>query len=103
MDGTARILHPQGELLLPACSPYDLELLLDHVHWYAWRYGGVRVELEDDEWLVTARSAEGAARCSSCRERLTDLLFTNGSRQPLCQRCSLGLLRSSAGPHRLTA
>jgi hypothetical protein len=94
MRGIARIFYPDGELMVPAQTPYDVEILLDHAHWYATRYGGVRLELEQDVWSVIPDITEDPAVCSLCDVRLTTVLFVNGAHERLCRRCAQNKLHS---------
>ena len=69
MSGLARISYPDGELMLPAGTAYELDVLWDHVQWYTRRHGGLRVELEPNEWFVTKRTGNNPNACSRCHNR----------------------------------
>lgn len=86
MKGVARISHPNGGMILPAKSPYDLELVIEHVDLYAKRHGRVHLELNRRDWLVTMRNGELPGVCTACDQRLDSLTYANGVGR-LCGRC----------------
>ena len=75
-------------MFLPSDSPYEIEILLDHVDWYAKRHGQVLLEIDRYEWIVRAPRDETPEACSVCHTRLTSLTFVNGSRVRLCTSCA---------------
>ena len=89
VDGMARILHPDGgELILPAYTDYDVELLVEYAEWCAHRYGKVCLELASRIWLIDALSGRTAA-CTGCHERRALLCFNGGVGELwLCTRCA---------------
>ena len=82
----ARIVFPGGTLLVPAISPYEWELVFEHVELAAKVYGSVRLELEREEVLVTGHAADSAPVCVACRRRRGGLTYTIGPRT-LCALC----------------
>jgi hypothetical protein len=86
MKGVARISHPNGGLILPAKSPYEIELVIEHVGLHAKRHGRVRLELNRRDWLVTVCNGGPPGRCTGCAQRIETLTYANGSGQ-LCARC----------------
>jgi hypothetical protein len=96
MGGLARIVCPDGELMVPAWTAYDVEVLLDHVQWYARRYSGVHMRLESSAWwFVMSCVNQDPMPCSLCRSRVPDLIFVNGSHMQLCSRCAKSQLEAS--------
>jgi hypothetical protein len=82
----ARIRFAGGMLMLPSRTPYDIEILLENLEWYATRYGGVRLELDRHHWGVE-RGAEDGEVCARCRRGRAELTFVNGTRVPVCRGC----------------
>jgi hypothetical protein len=88
MKGVARISFHGGALFVPVKTPYDREVLFEHLDLYAKRHGTVRVELNRREWLVSSRSdAENAPSCTECDRRLEALTYALGGRT-LCGFCA---------------
>ncbi len=91
MKGVARIAFPGGALFIPVKTPYERELLFEHVALYAKRHGRVRVELNRKECVVSV-SLEPVQRCSLCQRRLDSLTYALGGRS-LCGQCARRDLR----------
>lgn len=87
MKGVARISFHGGALFLPVKTPYDREVLFEHLDLYAKRHGAVRVELNRREWTVTRSNGEAIPQCSLCSRRLDALSFALGGRT-LCALCA---------------
>ena len=84
--GTARILFEGRSFVLPASSPYDLELLLDHSRYLASRHGGVKIQLSGQTWLVSPAQKEPAPVCADCGEIEASEFRCSGI--SLCESCS---------------
>lgn len=87
MKGVARISFHGGALFLPVKTPYDREVLFEHLDLYAKRHGSVRVELNRREWMVTRSNGGEPPACSLCSRRLDVLAFALGGRT-LCGFCA---------------
>jgi len=85
MRGVARISFQGGGLFLPAKTPYERELLFEHVNEYTKRHGQVRLDFSRKEWLVRLK-ASPAEICAACRQPLENLAYTRGDRT-LCGQC----------------
>ena len=87
MKGVARIFFHGGALFLPARTPYDRELLFEHLDLYAKRHGSIRVELDRREWTVKRSDVAKPPVCATCARRLDNLTYALGGRN-LCGFCA---------------
>ena len=87
MKGVARISFHGGALFVPAKTPYEREVLFEHLDLYAKRHGIVRVELNRHEWTVCRREGDKLLLCSDCSRRLDSLSYALGGRT-LCAFCA---------------
>jgi len=69
-----------------ARTPYDREVLLEHVDQYSSRHGTIELELDRQRWRVTLASAEAQA-CTECHHQLDNLTYWFGDNR-LCGRCA---------------
>jgi hypothetical protein len=92
MKGVARISFQGGALFIPVKTPYERELLFEHVDLYTKRHGQVRIEFNRREWVVSAVNGEQLMRCSACGRRLDALTYAMGGRT-LCAPCARRDLR----------
>jgi hypothetical protein len=86
MKGVARISFQGGALFVPVKTPYDREVLFEHLDLYAKRHGTVRVELNSRNWTVKA-AGDSARVCEVCEKRLDVLTYLLGGRV-LCGFCA---------------
>ena len=91
MKGVARISFDGGGLFLPAKTPYEREVLFEHVDRYAKRHGRVCVELNRREWNVSVSNSQ-PGRCTACERPLDHLTYALGGRS-LCLSCARRELR----------
>ncbi|GIW41697.1 MAG: hypothetical protein KatS3mg076_2274 [Candidatus Binatia bacterium] len=91
MKGVARISFRGGALFVPVKTPYERELLFEHLDLYARRHGRVRLELNRKEWEVTLANGH-AEQCTSCKRRLDTLTYALGNRR-ICAQCAKRDLR----------
>ena len=91
MKGVARISFQGGGLFLPVKTPYEREVLFEHVDRYAKRHGRVRVELNRREWNVHLSNGH-PERCGVCNRGLDNLTYALGGRS-LCIVCARRELR----------
>ena len=85
--GMTRIVFPEGELMLPDQTPYDLEVVLGEARWYAMRHGQVLLHLRQHTWLVRAMNGRGPLRCVGCAA-VASVVFDDGSGTVMCLRCA---------------
>src|SRR5262245_22850976 len=86
MKGVARISFDGGVVFLPARTPYEQEMLFDHLEQAARRFGDVSVELDRQNWHIDFSSALPRETCTECGRTLDMLKYTLG-RDVLCARC----------------
>ena len=87
MKGVARISFQGGALFVPVKTPYDREVLFEHLDLYAKRHGMVRVELNRREWTVFKTNGAEVPVCEVCDRRLDALTYALGGRT-LCAFCA---------------
>jgi len=87
VKGVARISFQGGALFVPVKTPYDREVLFEHVDLYAKRHGTVRVELNRREWRVSKSEGDTPPTCADCNRRLDSLTYALGGRN-LCAFCA---------------
>jgi hypothetical protein len=85
MKGVARISFHGGGLLLPAKTPYERELLFEHITDCTKRHGQVRLEFNRREWFVRLNTSP-ADVCTACRQPLEKVTYTIGEHR-LCGQC----------------
>ena len=87
MTGIAQIVSRDGGLILPLRTPYDRQLVFEHVADYTKRHGCVRLTFGRSEWTV-ALANERSGVCTRCRERPDKLAYMKGERT-LCHPCAV--------------
>lgn len=97
MKSVARISHRNGGVLLPAETPYDLQLVDEYLIRYARRYGPVRFELSGRQWTVSPHMGQPATECMSCQEPIAALSCSDG-RQIVCRSCCMGERKKRSRP-----
>jgi hypothetical protein len=66
MKGIAHVSFQGGGLILPAHTPYDRELLFEHVEASAKQHGGVRLDWRHQHWTVSVSNGQREV-CAACR------------------------------------
>jgi hypothetical protein len=89
----ARIQMDGGALLLPARTPYEREVVLDHVRHRLRLYGFVHLEMNGRRCKVEPVAPAAGARCASCTRRVGTLACRIAA-QMLCIDCALAPARS---------
>jgi hypothetical protein len=92
----ARIRMDGGALLLPARTPYEREVVLDHVRHRLRSHGFVHLEMNGWSRRIERVSASGGALCAACAQRIGGLACRLGA-QMLCVDCALAPARSLRG------
>lgn len=88
--GVARISVPGGCFVMPSATPYERELLWQHVEASAKRYGHASVRLDRRDWTVGVGGA--MEPCSACSRPTQALWCVHGS-QRVCSACARRELR----------
>jgi len=88
MKGMAMLSYRGGLTMLPADTPYDLQLLDDQLGSIVRRTGRAQLELNGRQWVVTkAANWEGASSCVTCHLRLRGILYSR-RKMTLCPNCA---------------
>jgi hypothetical protein len=87
MPETARICSEGSILSVPVSTPYEREILCEHVQLSLRRHSQVRLELDERAWLVSRDTNGAGEQCGACEEPLLDLRCAVDS-LVLCLRCA---------------
>jgi hypothetical protein len=91
MKGVAHISFEGGGSFLPAQTPYERELLIEHVEVSARGRGSVGLDLNGRRWTVSSKNGHGEA-CASC-DRWPEKLTFRFDGQTLCGQCARRVLQ----------
>ncbi len=96
-NGVAHVSFPGGGLFLPARTPYDRQMLVEHVVERAQAKGRVQVLIDDRRWMVSLSRGDLAFRCARCGMFSDPACHcaTVGS-EAFCAKCALGLGKQPA-------
>ncbi len=87
--GIAHVSFVGGGIFLPARSPYDRQLLAEHVQSRVHAKGQVQVLIDDQRWMVHRRPSSGFAGCSHCGSSINSACYLGaGSGRPYCLTCA---------------
>lgn len=89
----ARIQMDGGALLLPARTPYEREVVLDHVRHRLRLYGFVHLEMNGRRCRIEAIAHTAGTACAGCTRRVGTLACRFGA-QMFCIDCALAPARS---------
>jgi hypothetical protein len=89
MTETACIYFPGGKLLLPARTPYEREVIVDHVRHRLRRDGFVRLERSGRASRIVAVADAMGERCRLCGASAGNAACRRGGRL-LCVSCAVG-------------
>ena len=109
---SAQILSGTGALILPADSPYDRQLLIEHVLSRARRTQHVQVRVDRTTWLIEPPTSQPSAVCGGCTQRIGQVRVSPPAQHGSLLRCvcpgastphgglALALARSDRSPRR---
>jgi hypothetical protein len=86
MEDVAHISFEGGGLVIPIHTPYERQLLVEHVELSTKRYGSVRLEMNRRNWSVSINDGPGEM-CSSCARQADELTYRSNGKS-LCRRCA---------------
>jgi hypothetical protein len=86
MRSVAHISFEGGGLIVPAQTPYERELLFEHLEISAKRHGCVRLDVNRAHWTISLRDGDQEA-CALCRRGLGSLIYRFED-QTLCGQCA---------------
>jgi hypothetical protein len=87
-EGIAHVSFAGGGMFLPARSPYDRQVLTDHVVDRVRSKGSVQVLLDTQRWLVQLLRAGRTARCEKCNSVVDCICYTSREDAACCIRCA---------------
>jgi hypothetical protein len=87
---TAHITYAGGGLVLPAHTPYDRQLLREHVLNRVRREEKVRITVGGMSWVVERPSKDHPIGCDGCkRQLLVAALHSSGTDATYCATCAI--------------
>jgi hypothetical protein len=89
LDGIAHVSFPGGGMFLPARSPYDRQLLVEHVADRARSEKHVQVLVDDRRWIVNLNHESAPVICSRCQGALLLSCHSLGVGDAYCVKCAL--------------
>ncbi len=86
MNGVAHISFKGGGLIVPVETPYERELLFEHVEVSTKRHGGVRLRLNSRLWTISLSNGHPEV-CGACRQSMDTLTYRFDG-ESRCARCA---------------
>jgi hypothetical protein len=90
MKNVAHISFEGGGFIIPAHTPYEREMLVEHLEVSTKRHGRIRLDINRRRWTISVNDGAGEV-CTSCT-RPADHLTYRFDRQSLCRRCARRVL-----------
>ena len=88
MKGIAYVsFHQGGGLIAPAHTPYERELLFEHVEASAKQHGGVRLDWRHQHWTVSLSNGQREV-CAACRRAVDNQMTYRFDGRILCAYCA---------------
>ncbi len=90
-NGVAHISFVGGGVFLPARSPYDRQMLAEHIGERVQAKGQVQVLMGDRRWIIHRNRGPLAARCARCGMAAATACYTRGREEICyCVPCAFG-------------
>ncbi len=90
-DGIAHVSFPGGGMFLPVRTPYDRQILVEHVGAYLNANGRVQVLVEGQRWMVQLTRDSPVPSCSSCGCSMDSACNSSVHREAVyCMMCAFG-------------
>lgn len=87
----AHVSFPGGGMFLPARSPYDRQLLVEHIADRVRNKGHVQVLLDEQRWMVQLNRSTPWPVCSSCGDAVDSSCYRVAEDGvTYCLSCALG-------------
>ena len=100
-DGIAHVSFRGGGFFLPVRTPYDRQMLIEHVASRVRVKGRVQVLVDDRHWMIDLNHEASAPSCMSCGHMMDSACYcTRSAGQPYCVRCALGVDAATFEPAR---
>jgi hypothetical protein len=90
MKDVAHISFEGGGLIIPTHTPYERQLLFEHLEVSTKQHGSVRLEINRQHWTISMNNGSGKL-CASCT-RSPDNLTYRFDGQSLCGHCARRVL-----------
>lgn len=98
--GIAHVSFAGGGVFVPARSPYDRQILVEHVADRVRAQGHVQVLVDDQRWLVRLSRGPSVDCCCSCGYSLDAACYsTAGGAAVYCVECAFGVCAESVSPY----
>ncbi len=95
-DGIAHVSFSGGGMFLPARTPYDRQILVEHVGAYLQANGRVQVLVEGQRWVVQLAQDSAVSSCSSCGCSTESACRSTAHREALyCMTCAFAGYRQT--------
>jgi hypothetical protein len=82
-----RIRFKDGMLMIPSRTPYDIEMVLENLDWYAAQHHEVELDVDRHHWRVESGTVPDGDGCAQCHHARATLTFVNRIRVPVCASC----------------
>lgn len=93
MKHVAHISFEGGGTILPARTPYDHQLLMEHLEVSTRRHGAIRLELRHRQWSITVNDGP-AEPCTTCTLPADNVTYRFEALS-LCRPCASDALRDA--------
>lgn len=90
MKDMAHISFEGGGLIVPARTPYERQLLIEHLEVATNRHGHVRLDINRQRWTVSVNGGAGEP-CTICARSPDHLTYRRDARS-LCRHCARSAL-----------
>ena len=89
--GIAHVSFAGGGTFLPTRTPYQRQMLVEHVLQCVRANGQVQVLVDDQRWMVYLRGGALTVCCSRCGHSLGSAVYSTGdATEAYCGECALG-------------
>ena len=78
MKDVAHISFEGGGLIVPVQTPYECELLVEHVEASTKRHGCIRLEVNRLHWTISVNTGQRGV-CAACSQWPENLTYPTGS------------------------
>lgn len=88
--GTAHILFSGGGMVLSAATPYERQVLIEHVLGHVRSKHQVQVHADRRQWLVELADEQRPMVCNVCARKILDAVcWGRRGETPYCVVCAL--------------
>ncbi|MFI5365153.1 MAG: hypothetical protein ACHQ4J_05975 [Candidatus Binatia bacterium] len=101
--GIAYVSFPGGGIFMPARSPYDRQMLIEHIADRVRSKGQVQVLIDNQRWMVHLNRGPSADCCEGCGYTRDPACYSptigDGA---YCVKCAFGAYVDAVAPHEQT-